>query len=48
MNNTLDSNNNLARTTREYEFTLRDFERVKNLIYQRAGITLSSSKHNMV
>ncbi|SFL04570.1 MCP methyltransferase, CheR-type [Nitrosomonas aestuarii] len=32
----------------EYEFTLLDFERIKNLIYKRAGITLSSSKYNMV
>jgi len=32
----------------EYEFTSLDFERIKNLIYKRAGIKLSSSKYNMV
>ncbi|MBL8497601.1 chemotaxis protein CheR [Nitrosomonas sp. JL21] len=34
--------------TREYAFTQADFERIKNLIYKRAGISLSSSKQNMV
>jgi len=33
---------------REYKFTAQDFERVKKLIYNRAGISLSSSKQNMV
>jgi len=33
---------------REYKFTVQDFERVKKLIYGRAGISLSSSKQNMV
>lgn len=33
---------------REYKFTAHDFERVKKLIYNRAGISLSSSKQNMV
>jgi len=33
---------------REYKFTVQDFERVKKMIYNRAGISLSSSKQNMV
>jgi len=33
---------------REYDFTQHDFERIKKLIYDRAGISLSSSKQNMV
>jgi chemotaxis protein methyltransferase CheR len=35
-------------TTREYDFTGRDFEYVRKLIYERAGISLSASKQNMV
>lgn len=34
--------------SREYDFTQQDFDRVKKLIYDRAGISLSSSKKNMV
>lgn len=34
--------------TREYAFTQADFERIKKLIYKHAGISLSSSKQNMV
>ncbi len=34
--------------TREYSFTQKDFERIKNLIYKHAGISLSTSKQNMV
>src|SRR5690606_38875156 len=42
-----------ARTTRnesikEFEFTTRDFERVRALIYRRAGIALADSKQEMV
>ena len=33
---------------REYAFTQQDFERIKKLIYQHAGISLSPSKQNMV
>ena len=33
---------------KEFEFTLKDFERVRTLIYQRAGISLSESKQEMV
>lgn len=33
---------------REYGFESRDFERVRRLIYQRAGISLSDHKVNMV
>jgi len=36
------------RTTREYDFTGRDFDYVRKLIYERAGISLSASKQNMV
>jgi len=39
--------NNL-RTQKEFDFTNRDFERVRSLIYQRAGISLASSKQEMV
>lgn len=35
-------------TKREYDFTQQDFDRVKKLIYDHAGISLSSSKKNMV
>ena len=34
--------------TREYDFSKRDFEHVRKLIYERAGISLSESKQNMV
>ena len=33
---------------REYKFTSKDFERIKKLIYERAGISLAPSKQNMV
>jgi chemotaxis protein methyltransferase CheR len=33
---------------KEFEFTRRDFERVRGLIYQRAGISLADSKQEMV
>jgi chemotaxis protein methyltransferase CheR len=33
---------------KEFEFTARDFERVRALIYKRAGIALAESKHEMV
>ena len=33
---------------KEFEFTSRDFERVRSLIYRRAGISLASSKQEMV
>lgn len=36
------------RTTREYDFTGSDFEYVRKLIYEHAGISLSASKQNMV
>lgn len=35
-------------TAKEFEFTPRDFERVRALIYQRAGIALAESKQEMV
>ncbi|HJV73426.1 MAG TPA: CheR family methyltransferase [Noviherbaspirillum sp.] len=37
-----------AETAKEFEFTPRDFERVRALIYQRAGIALAESKQEMV
>ena len=33
---------------REFEFTAADFERVRKLIYQQAGISLAASKQDMV
>lgn len=35
-------------TNKEFDFTTEDFERVRGLIYQRAGISLSDSKQEMV
>lgn len=35
-------------TVKEFEFTARDFNRVRGLIYERAGIALADSKHEMV
>jgi len=35
-------------TVKEFNFTKSDFERVRALIYQRAGISLADSKHEMV
>jgi len=48
MNEILDCDSELKDVEREYKFTAQDFERVKKLIYNRAGISLSSSKQNMV
>ena len=36
------------RKAREYDFTDGDFERVRKLIYEHAGISLSASKQDMV
>jgi chemotaxis protein methyltransferase CheR len=35
-------------TVKEFDFTRKDFERVRGLIYQRAGISLADSKQEMV
>ncbi len=35
-------------TVKEFNFTRSDFDRVRALIYQRAGISLAESKHEMV
>jgi chemotaxis protein methyltransferase CheR len=35
-------------TVKEFNFTQGDFERVRALIYKRAGISLADSKHEMV
>ncbi len=37
-----------ARDGREFPFTAADFEHVRKLIYEHAGISLSSAKHDMV
>ncbi|GAB7563358.1 chemotaxis protein CheR [Methylobacillus methanolivorans] len=37
-----------ANAGKEFEFTEADFSRVRKLIYQAAGISLSDSKHEMV
>lgn len=37
-----------AETVKEFDFTTRDFERVRALIYRRAGIALADSKQEMV
>jgi len=37
-----------AETTKEFEFTARDFERVRAMIYRKAGIALADSKQEMV
>jgi chemotaxis protein methyltransferase CheR len=39
---------NKPETVKEFDFTARDFERVRVLIYQRAGIALAESKQEMV
>ncbi len=33
---------------REFDFTLKDFARVRKLIYEHAGISLSEAKTDMV
>jgi chemotaxis protein methyltransferase CheR len=45
------SNGTVTRSSedeREFEFTDRDFERIRKLIYDHAGISLNPSKHEMV
>lgn len=42
------SSQSRAEGSKEFEFTLRDFERVRALIYKRAGIALAESKQEMV
>lgn len=39
---------NKLETAKEFEFTTRDFERVRSIIYKRAGIALAESKQEMV
>lgn len=39
---------NKPESVKEFEFTLRDFERVRALIHHRAGIALADSKQEMV
>jgi len=42
------SRQNRSDSGKEFEFTARDFERVRGLIYKRAGIALADSKQEMV
>ena len=37
-----------AETSKEFDFTSRDFDRVRELIYKKAGISLAESKQEMV
>ena len=37
-----------AEGSKEFEFTARDFERVRALIHKKAGIALAESKQEMV
>ncbi|MDE2430451.1 MAG: chemotaxis protein CheR [Burkholderiales bacterium] len=37
-----------ADTSKEFEFSSRDFDRVRDLIYKKAGISLADSKQEMV
>jgi chemotaxis protein methyltransferase CheR len=39
---------NRSESGKEFDFTARDFERVRGLIYKRAGIALADSKQEMV
>jgi chemotaxis protein methyltransferase CheR len=39
---------NRANKSKEFEFTARDFDRVRGLIYSQAGISLASTKQEMV
>jgi chemotaxis protein methyltransferase CheR len=39
---------NKLETTKEFKFTLQDFDRVRALIYKKAGISLAASKQEMV
>ena len=39
---------NKSDSVKEFDFTNRDFERVRDLIYKRAGIALADSKQEMV
>jgi len=38
----------MLKTDREFEFTPRDFEEVRRMIYEHAGISLSEAKVDMV
>jgi chemotaxis protein methyltransferase CheR len=44
----LTSKQGTDRAGKEFDFTRQDFERVRGLIYQRAGISLADSKQEMV
>jgi chemotaxis protein methyltransferase CheR len=39
---------NKLETIKEFKFTIQDFDRVRTLIYKKAGISLASSKQEMV
>jgi chemotaxis protein methyltransferase CheR len=42
------SNNEKTHSLREFEFTAADFERVRKLLHEHAGIALSAAKQDMV
>ncbi|MFT9099984.1 MAG: protein-glutamate O-methyltransferase CheR, partial [Zymomonas mobilis subsp. pomaceae] len=46
--NSLDMRDDVRQDRREFEYTQSDFEQVKHLVYQNAGITLQASKTNLV
>jgi chemotaxis protein methyltransferase CheR len=48
MANNVPPNTTKQETGKEFDFTRADFERVRGLIYQRAGISLADSKQEMV
>ena len=41
-------NPQLSNQIREFDFTSKDFERIRKLIYEHAGISLSHAKQDMV
>lgn len=45
---TISFDSDIGAPVREFHFTDQDFQRIRKLIYDRAGITLSDTKKNMV
>ena len=48
MANIAEASSNRGDGTREFDFTNKDFERVRKMIYEHAGIALNPSKQDMV
>lgn len=48
MGPSLNEPHNKLNSAKEFDFTTRDFDRIRDLIYQRAGIALAESKQEMV